>query len=173
MFDDASMARRRTMQRLFVSLSVLGVWLAVSGPSAAQTFNSGSTEANGDLLQQCSVTLPSGVYNYRTVTIPAGVTVTYTRNPANSPVTILATGSVTIAGIIDVSGTAGSVGVGATSLAPSAGIGGAGGFDGGNGTNGVLGSIGGAGRGPGGGLGAAPDGGCGGGGGGGGLANHG
>jgi len=51
------------------------------------------------------VQLPeSGVFNFTTVNIPAGVTITFRRNSRNTPVTILASGNVTIAGTIDVSG---------------------------------------------------------------------
>jgi hypothetical protein len=52
-----------------------------------------------------TVTLPAdGILNYTTVTIPAGITVKFTLNAANTPVTLLATGDVTIAGTIDVQG---------------------------------------------------------------------
>ena len=44
--------------------------------------------------------------------IPSGITVTFKRNTANTPIVILATGNVTISGTIDVSG-AGSTNVGA------------------------------------------------------------
>ncbi|MBL8170050.1 MAG: hypothetical protein JNJ50_17970 [Acidobacteria bacterium] len=72
----------------------------------------------------------SGVFNYTTVNIPVGVLITYKRNSRNTPVTILASGNVTISGVIDVSGGGGS--------APSlpfggGGLGGPGGFDGGRG----------------------------------------
>jgi hypothetical protein len=85
------------------------------------------------------------------VTIPSGVTVRFTRNSANTPVTILATGNVTIAGTIDLSGGLGGNAVAGTFLGSNAGTGGAGGFDGGNGANGVASTIGGSGLGPGGG----------------------
>jgi hypothetical protein len=66
-------------------------------------------------------------------------------------VTFLATGNVTIAGIIDISAANGGNVVGGTFLGSNAGIGGPGGFDGGNGANGVASSTGGTGLGPGGG----------------------
>lgn len=47
---------------------------------------------------------PDGVLNYTTVTIPAGVTVTFQPNSSNTPVTLLAQGDVTISGSINVSG---------------------------------------------------------------------
>jgi hypothetical protein len=139
----------------------LGVgWLAIQpGPAVAQTFTSGSTGADGAFNPTATATLtlpPSGVFNFTTVTIPAGVTVRFTRNAVNTPVTILATGDVTIAGTIDVSGTAGQAWRAGTYVGPTGGTGGPGGFDGGNGANGVAATVGGAGLGPGGGNGAAP-----------------
>jgi len=62
----------------------------------AQAFNSGSTGALGAFSPATNtvVTLPAdGILNYTTVTIPAGVTVTFQRNATNTPVTMLATGS--------------------------------------------------------------------------------
>ncbi len=51
------------------------------------------------------VVLPSdGVLNYTTVDIPAGVTVTFQQNDGNTPVFILATGDVNIAGTVSVDG---------------------------------------------------------------------
>jgi hypothetical protein len=98
----------------------------------------------------------SGTFNFTTINVPAGVTVKFTRNAANTPVTLLATGAVTIAGTIDVSGSAGLAGLLGTSVVQNAGAGGPGGFDGGNGTNALVTSAGGSGLGPGGGLGSAP-----------------
>jgi hypothetical protein len=76
--------------------------LAWGSPASGQTFSSGSTGADGAYAPSCAPTPctvtetlpPSGVYNYTTVTIPSGVTVQYTRNAANTPVTLLATGDV-------------------------------------------------------------------------------
>jgi len=150
-------------------LSVV-VGLLLLGPSAAraQTFSSGSTGADGPFAPTSNVTLtlpPDGVFHFTTVTIPAGVTVRFTRNTANTPVTLLATGDVTIAGTLDVSGTAGGNQLGSsTNLASNAGIGGPGGFHGGTGANGIVSSTGGAGLGPGGGAGGVPTGHAGGGG---------
>lgn len=111
---------------LILTLLLLGVGL----PVQAQTFNSGSTGADGAFAPTASqsVQVPnSGVFNYTTVTIPANVTITYIKNARNTPVTLLASGNATIAGVINVSGGNGST-------APNgAGIGGAGGFNGGGG----------------------------------------
>ena len=73
----------------------------------AQTFNSGSTGADGVLdltAGDRQVQLPeSGVLNYTTINIPAQRTLTFKSNLANTPVTMLAQGNVTIAGTVDVS----------------------------------------------------------------------
>ena len=115
----------------------------------AQTFVSGSTGADGALNPTVNVTIalpPNGILNYTTVNIPSNVDVTFTRNEANTPVTILATGDVIIAGSINVSGSAAVGGV--------AGRGGPGGFDGGMGGTGFGSSPNGTtGLGPGGGQG--------------------
>jgi hypothetical protein len=144
------------MRRLIcvaVALSVL--WAAATAaPVLAQTFSSGSTGADGALNPTTNtiLTLPAnGVFNFTTVTVPVGVIVRFTRNAANTPVTLLATGNVTIAGILDLSATSGGGAVVGTFLGSNAGIGGPGGFDGGDGANGVAATLGGTGLGPGGG----------------------
>ena len=141
-------------------------------PPLAQAFNSGSTGADGAFNPASSTTLalpPDGVFNFTTINIPAGVTVRFARNAANTPATLLASGNVSIAGTLDVSAAAGGTGALGTSLASNAGAGGPGGFDGGTGTNGIVATVGGSGLGPGGGAG----GGVGAGGGGGGFAARG
>src|SRR5580692_8086348 len=75
------------------------------------TFSSGSTGADGDFTPTANTVLqtpPNGVFNYGIVNIPSGVTVTFARNSANTPVTILATGDVTINGTVSVNGSAGN-----------------------------------------------------------------
>src|SRR5919108_2609404 len=110
-----------------IRIAISGFVLSV-GPVLAQTVNSGSTGADGAFSPTANVTLtlpPSGVFNFTTVNIPAGVTVRFARNAANTPVTMLATGNVTIVGTIDVSGAPGLIGsYPATSLARSGGAGG-------------------------------------------------
>ena len=128
---------------------------------AASTFDSGSTGADGAFAPTANVTLQvpdSGVFNYTTVNIPSNVTVMFTRNAANTPVTILASGDVTISGYIDVSGSPGSNTVNGTNInigtfRSTGGAGGPGGFDGGGGGGYVVPFTGVAGDGPGGGTG--------------------
>jgi hypothetical protein len=142
------------------TLIVLASTLAASA-AGAQTFTSGSTGADGPFTPTASVELAlpaSGTYNFTTINIPAGVTVSFktARGVRQAPVTMLATGNVVIAGTISVVGVnqgLGGNGGSGTQLASNAGVGGPGGFDGGTGaTNGG----GGSGLGPGGGQGGVP-----------------
>lgn len=112
----------------------------------AQTFSSGSTGADGALndttlpaactratntitctLPAGTASTPGGVFNFTTVTIPAGVTLQFTKNARNTPVTILATGNVTINGVIDVNGGR-AVGITGAEGGPGGGRGGDGGL---------------------------------------------
>lgn len=71
----------------------------------------------------------NGIWNFTTVNIPPGVTVRFTKNPANSPVRWLAADMVTINGSVDVSGDFGSA-----TLPPAVvARGGPGAYDGGRG----------------------------------------
>src|SRR5690348_15786933 len=135
-------------QRMVVLARIALVVLSVSMIAAAQgNFSSGSTGADGAFsptASQAIVVPDSGVFNYTTVTIPTGVTITYLRNAANTPLTILASGAVEITGSISVNGQPGSV-------SGFGGLGGPGGGRGGsagvNGTSGLLGDGPGAGKG--------------------------
>lgn len=136
-----------------VTIALLG-WTSLA---VGQTFSSGSTGADGAYAPSCAPTPctvveplnATGTYNYTTVTIPAGVTVRYTRNAANTPVTILASGDVTINGGINLNVGDGLVAVVNGATARPGGLGGPGGFNGGNG--GILGGASpSAGQGPGG-----------------------
>jgi hypothetical protein len=140
--------------RAFVPLAFI-----VFGPCAgtAQTLNSGSTGADGAFAPTTSVRLsvpPDGVFNFTTIDIPAGVTVSFaTRSGVRQPpISLLATGNVVVAGRIDVSGGNGGGGGSGTQLFGNGGVAGPGGYDGGAGSNGLQGASGGAGLGPGGGL---------------------
>ena len=104
---------------------------------------------------------PSGILDYTTFTVPTGVTVTFGKNAANTPVIIRVSGDVTIAGTIALNGSTapdtGAAGNGVLADDGQPGVGGPGGYDGGwgglaAGFGGVAYSFGGAGKGPGGGL---------------------
>ena len=139
----------RSLGSLFLTVALV---VLAGTPAAAQTFNSGSTGADGAFNPASNTTLalpPSGVFNFTTINIPSGVTVTFTRNAANTPAILLATGAVTINGTIDVSG-----GAGGPFGRPGAG--GPGGFDGGPGADGITTGLAGIGLGPGGGGAGGP-----------------
>jgi hypothetical protein len=108
-------------------LSVFFAFVFLFCGGSAYAFDSGSTGSLGAFnpTVDTEVTLPpDGKLNYTTVNIPSGVKVTFKNlSSYNSPVYMLATGDVLIAGTIDVSG------VNATTTIPGAG--GPGGFDGG------------------------------------------
>lgn len=125
-------------------------------PGMALAFSSGSTGADGAFNPAVNTVLQlpaSGVFNFTSVNIPEGVTVTFKKNTTNTPVVILASGDITVAGTLSVSGTksadTGAAGDGNQGDDGLPGLGGPGGFDGGRG--GKAGQPGGSGLGPGGG----------------------
>lgn len=140
------------MQCLIVGSAVLLLWTVTA---VAQTYNSGSTGADGAFAPTANTTLtlpPNGIFNFTTVNIPAGVTVTFAKNSANTPVTMLATGDVTVAGAIDVSGLSGVPPLVSGPIVSSGGAAGPGGFSGGQGgARGATNNAASAGQGPGGG----------------------
>ena len=148
----------------FAHRSLLLAAMAIAMPTIAAV-NSGSTGADGAFAPSVNTEVqlpPSGILNYTTINIPAGVTVTFKRNALNTPAYLLASGDVTIAGTLDVRGldgkAAGSYGDGNQADDGLPGKGGPGGFDGGRGGRADAASTpaiirGGAGTGPGGGLG--------------------
>jgi hypothetical protein len=94
---------------------------------------------------------PDGIWNFTTITVPAGVTVRFNKNAANTPVRWLATGDVTIDGTLILNGERGDRDLPVGTVAR----GGPGGFDGGRRAVRVDvsgSSIGSPGQGPGGGL---------------------
>ena len=119
--------------------------IALPSISIAQTFNSGSTGTYGPMTITANTTLQlpaDGIFHCTTINVASGATLKFAPNALNTPVYLLATGEVIIAGTIDVSGKQ-ALGRGA------GGAGGPGGFAGGNG--GPPGAKGSAGLGPGGG----------------------
>jgi hypothetical protein len=149
MFSIRHSSRFVKPSRLWPQALLLLTLAFAAAPVSAQ-FSSGSTGADGTFNPSADVTIqlpPSGVFNYTTVNIPAGIQVTYIRNALNTPVTILATGNVTISGQLFVSGSTGSGRLG--------GQGGPGGFRGGNGGSYLDAPYGTPGDGPGGGAGGS------------------
>lgn len=139
-----------------LSRSIASLLMLSCGAVAA--FDSGSTGADGALAPTAPITIPlpaSGVLNYTSINIPAGVTVKFSPNARNTPVTLLVQGEAIIAGTIDVSGAnaPASAGAGDGNVADDGlpGAAGPGGFGGGRaGTNAAT--TGQSGVGPGGGL---------------------
>jgi len=108
----------------------LGLTATLATALAAEAqFNSGSTGSYGPLniLSNTTLSLPSdGILNCTTITVASGATLRFARNTNNTPVYLLATGDVSIAGSVDVSGSNAPSGV-----PYQGGSGGPGGFDGG------------------------------------------
>ena len=122
--------------------------LPAAGVSAAP-FSAGSNGSYGPLTITSNTVLdlpPDGIFHCTTVTVNQNTTLSFRRNPLNTPVYILATSNVTVNGTIDVSGSRPGGAV--------PGSGGPGGFDGGYGGSGTASpaSRGGDGHGPGRGL---------------------
>lgn len=171
------MKRQFTLLQTALLLASLTITPVVAAP-----FVSGSTGADGAFAPTANTTVqlpPSGVLHYTTVNIPAGVTIKFAKNSANTAVVMLTTGDVAIAGTIDISGGAALwTKYGLVGDINKGGVGGLGGFDGGRGGLQEQNRKGGTGYGPGGGGGGthATDGSCYGrvqGGGGGGFASNG
>lgn len=74
----------------------------------AQQFDPGSDGALGDFVSKPGVNTialpPDGVLKYRTFTVLEEHVVVFAPNKANTPVWVLATGDITVRGLIDVSG---------------------------------------------------------------------
>jgi hypothetical protein len=129
-------------------------------PYSAMAFDSGSTGADGAFSPAANTELqlpPNGIFNFTTVNIPSGVTITFKKNATNTPVVILASGNVTVAGVININGghstNVGAAGDGNLADDGLPGKGGPGGYDGGYG--GLVSKQTGAGLGPGGGGGGS------------------
>lgn len=132
---------KRFIKCMMLTAVIIGV--VFNSQPYAGTFISGSTGADGSFAPTVDTELqlsPNGVFNFTTVDIPAGVSVTFKRNAANTPVYILATGDVNIAGTISVNGENGRDGtsvstgnIGEPTVPVYGGKGGPGGFDGGRG----------------------------------------
>ncbi len=139
------------MKSKFFLLIVVAMFMAgLYIPSlATAAFDSGSDRSDGDFAPTANTVLQvqeDGVFNFTTVNIPSGVTVTFKKNSKNTPVTILAQGNVTVAGTISLNGANGS------NLIPGAAAPGA--YNGG--TGGILYQVGKRGEGPGSGGGGSP-----------------
>lgn len=148
----------KTIDRRVAALAAAALLLpllVVMTPAAlAQPYSSGSDGSLGALsataLETTVVPLPpDGVLHYTTVNIPEGATVIFQANADNTPVLLLATGDINIAGTLSVAGKNGASIASNADLSALGGLAGPGGSDGGHwGTGGGW-----AGGGPGGGSG--------------------
>src|SRR5688572_24888839 len=134
MFANLRGAQRSKLfsNRIRLMLSLIVPLLLSAVPAHAQnSFNSGSTGADGPFnpATNQTITVPeSGVFNYTTVNIPAGVIVTFNRGSNNKPLTILASGDVVIAGTINVDGKPGNANFTGGLGGPAGSTGGGGGY---------------------------------------------
>jgi hypothetical protein len=117
------------LSSIIFCVTVLMAWLPTRGRAQVNSGSNGSDGAfnptsytNIDMASR-----PSGIYQYTSVNIPNGVTVTFTPNANNTPVVWLVQGNVVISGIVDIAGQSASGGVG--------GRGGPGGWAGGSAAN--------------------------------------
>jgi len=97
--------------------------------------NSGSDGSDGPFNPTTSTTInmathPNGIYQYTSVNVPSGVTVTFAPNVNDTPVVWLVQGDVVINGTVDLSG--GGPGYPYSGASFTAGVGGPGGRGGGN-----------------------------------------
>jgi hypothetical protein len=127
--------------------AMLALFLCVG---ARAQVNSGSNGSDGAFNPTTNTVInmadhPTGIYQYTSVNIPSGVTVTFIPNANNSPATWLVQGNVVISGTVSVSGMSYGNGTGNDAVG---GAGGPGGWNGGNGGSGPS-----SGQGPGGGVG--------------------
>jgi len=128
--------------------------LALMFSSGAFAFNSGSTGADSAFNPTIDTELqlpPSGIFNFTSVNIPSGVTVTFRKNATNTPVVILVSGDFVLAGTINISGSSGAQTSNSDVNSGQPGVGGPGGYSGGRGglIAGSTSSFGGNGLGPG------------------------
>lgn len=124
--------------------------VSVSNERIWAQFSAGSDGSDGALTvtENTTLDLPAdGIFHFTTVTVMEGAVLNFNRNPANTPVFILAGGNVIVDGTISVSGGAANQ--------TNGGLGGPGGFNGGQ--PGLNEFSPGAGLGPGGGLGGDPN----------------
>ena len=132
MFLLTSETRRRDFMSGYRPVFVAVVLLLLAPVALAQnSFSSGSTGADGAFAPTTTQTIvvpDSGVFNFTTVNIPAGVTITFNRATNNKPLTILASGDVVIAGTINLDGKQGTINSTAGLGGPGGGTGGTGGY---------------------------------------------
>ena len=128
---------KKSTHRFRNAVFALACLSGLSSAASAAPFSSGSTGADGAFAPTQNTALalpPNGIFNFTTIAIPAGVTVSFQNNGTNTPVTILATGDVDIQGTIDIrGGNAEAMKPTVGSFIQQGGLGGPGGYSGGRG----------------------------------------
>ena len=127
--------RKMTPTPRFTISGLLVLALCWAPTASAQLFDSLSTGADGALspVTDTEIALPAdGILHYTSINVPKGVTVTFKRNLANTPVYLLSQGDIAVAGTIDVSGKKGVSVQGLYGFSYLGGEGGPGGSDGGS-----------------------------------------
>src|SRR6266568_3158898 len=156
---------KRQIAASWLSIAMLLAFVLASSPMrvGAQTFSSGSDGSDGafspsgpsgtvllfDPSQFHGSQVSANIFNFTTITIPAGVTVRLSGNVINAPVFWLAQGDVDIEGAIELSGGKGQDGT-SNPFARVPSIPGSGGYAGGVGGNTTQAAL--PGSGPGGGA---------------------
>lgn len=140
-----------------IALTV-GLALGLLCRTGLADFDSGSTGADGAFSPTADIELqlpPNGIFNFTSVNIPEGVTVTFRKNSINTPIVMLVSGDFTLAGTIDINGSDAALTSNDSVDSSQPGRGGPGGYDGGRGglITGSATRVGGSGLGPGGGAG--------------------
>jgi hypothetical protein len=115
---DASTRRKLSCRCLLPVASLAAVALLVCAQSAFAQFSSGSNGKDGAYAPTVSGNfdptdfhgpgVPNNVFNFTTITIPAGVTITFTASLDNQPIYFLATGKVEIDGTLNLNGANGA-----------------------------------------------------------------
>ncbi len=80
------------------------LYLAMAVPTASAAWLSDGSDGAFSPTGSVTLDLPEdGIFNFTTIDIPSNVTVKFNKNSLDTPVYLLATGTVTISGVIDIS----------------------------------------------------------------------
>ncbi len=93
---------RNSLLPLF-SLLLIGFTQALHAVVVVSDGSDGPFEPTGNVTLDMQAVAPDGVFNFTSINIPAGVVVRFVKNNLNTPVFFAATGSISIAGTIDLS----------------------------------------------------------------------
>ncbi len=123
------MMKKNESKKRGLSASLALVLMLTFGIRAQAQVNSGSDGSDGAFNPTTNIVIdmtdhPDGIYHYTSVNIPAGVTVTFKPNAANTPLVWLVQGNCVIAGVVSLDGQVYNGAIG--------GLGGPGGWRGGN-----------------------------------------